>query len=97
MKKRKKEESYLNIMKDYQNKMNLPGSYLGGNLHPIFISKTKTGGYFMLLGGIILFFFYSFFLFWDFKVENIGWILGILFAVLLIVVGIKFIKLNSQK
>jgi hypothetical protein len=96
MKKARKEESYIETMIDYQDKRSLPGAYIGGNLHPAFKAKTKAGGYFMLLGGISLLGPYSLLLLIDFRLENLGWIIGIVFAILLVIVGIKFIRHDSH-
>lgn len=92
----KKEKSYLETTIEYQDKRSLPGAYVGGDLHPAFLAKTKAGGYFMFLGGIFLFGVYTLLLIMDFRLENLGWIIGQIFAILLIIVGIKFIKLNKK-
>lgn len=96
MKQRKKEESYLDSFTEYQDKMYIPGYYVGGKIHPALKAKTRVGGYVMVIGGILLLCFYLIQLFSDISLENIGWIMPIAFALLLITAGFKFIKINSR-
>ena len=97
MKEEKKEESYLDSFKEYQDKMYMPGYYVGGKIHPALKAKTKAGGYLLIVTGIFLLAFYLFQLLKNFSFENIGLIMPIAFAILLIVVGYKFIKINVHK
>ncbi len=97
MKKQKSETNYLESFTEYQDKMFMPGYYVGGKIHPALKAKTKAGGYLMVIGGVSLLSFYLFIFFQNFALENISVIIPIAFALLLIMVGIKFIKLNSQK
>jgi hypothetical protein len=54
--KKKKEENYLEKFIEWQNKQYLPGYYVGGRMNPMFVGKTKAGGYFLLFSGIITIF-----------------------------------------
>lgn len=97
MKEKKKADSYTESIKKYQDKQYLPGYYVGGKIHPALKAKTKAGGYAMLIVGIFLLFFYVAQLLADFSVNNLGWIIPAAFALLLIIVGVKFIKTNPHK
>lgn len=92
MSKRSKTGTYLESFNQYQGKQYLPGYYVGGKIHPALKAKTKVGGYLMLIGGSFLFLFYLFQLLIDLSFNNIGWIMPIIFSILLIIVGIKFIR-----
>jgi len=96
MVKAKKAESHLKSFIEYQDKMYLPGYYLGGKISPALKAKTKVGGYLMVASGIFLLLFYNIQLFSNYSLENMGWIVPIAFASLLIIVGLKFIRLNSH-
>lgn len=97
MKQRKREEDYLDSFKEYQDKMYIPGHYIGGKMHPALKAKTKAGGYGMVIAGIFLLSFYLIQLLSDLSFENIGWIMPIAFSLLLITVGFKFIKINAHR
>jgi hypothetical protein len=97
MSKSKLKDTYTEAFEEYQDKQYLPGYYVGGKMHPALKAKTKAGGYAMLIGGIFLLVFYSFQLIGNLTLENIGWIIPMAVAIMLITVGIKFIKNNSRK
>ena len=90
-------QDYLDSIKEYQDKMYLPGYYVGGKIHPALKAKTKVGGYLMIISGVFLLPFYIFQLLNNLSFDNIGWIMPVGFAILLILVGFKFVKTNSQK
>lgn len=93
--KKKKGESYLDSFREYQDKMNLPGYYTAGRIHPALKAKTKAGGYALLIGGIFLLCFYLVQLVSDFSIEKVVWVFPIGVAVLLIIAGMKLIKRNG--
>ncbi len=96
--KKKKNGSYLESFKEYQNKMYIPGYFIGGKIHPSLRAKTKVGGYGMVIAGTFLFTFYLLQLVTKFSIESIVWLLiPIAFSTLLILVGVKFIRINSNK
>jgi hypothetical protein len=98
MKKQKnlKQETYLDTMIKYQEKQYSPGAYLGGDIHPALQAKTKAGGYAMVAGGTFLLPIIFYHLVTHFSLEEIPIITPLLFALLLILVGIKFIRNNSN-
>lgn len=77
--------------------MYLPGYYLGGRLPPFLRAKTKAGGYFLLITGVIaLISSYTLILNNQISLENIGGIVIILYGVLAIMVGVKFINKKEK-
>jgi hypothetical protein len=92
MSKGEKEESYLESLKEYQDKMYVPGYYTGNKVHPALKAKTKAGGYLMIISGAVILFFSLFSSFSSFSFENIGGFVFMALALLLILAGLKFIK-----
>jgi hypothetical protein len=97
MERQKKEDGYLKSFREYQNKIYLPGYYVGSKIHPALKAKTKIGGYSMVIAGILLLVLYLPQLVINFAVEKTQLIVIAVIALLLIIVGIKFIKINSHK
>jgi len=97
MTKNKENTNYIESLKEYQDKQYLPEYYTGGKIRPALKAKTKSGGYLLLFGGIFLLDFYLYQLVNNFAFEDFGWIFPIGFSVLLIIEGVRFIKLNRHK
>jgi hypothetical protein len=93
---KRKRRKISRIIIEYQDKMYLPGYYVGGKIHPALKAKTKVGGYLMLASGIFLLVIYLIQTIMNFSIENISMIIPIGFAILLVIVGCKFIKINKN-
>lgn len=93
----RKRNSYLESIKEYQNKMYLPGFYTGRKINPYLLAKTKAGGYFLLLTGSMSLLIFLIQLLRPIRIESLA-ILFFLFiyAVLALAAGIKFIRLNKK-
>lgn len=94
--KKQKEKTYTASIKEYQNKMYQPGAYTNGTIHPALKAKTKVGGYGLIVAGVLLFIF-GFIQLLNPSLINMGGILHFFLAILLIIVGIKFLKQNTPK
>ncbi len=93
----KKRNSYLESIKEYQNKMYLPGFYTGGKINPYLLAKTKAGGYFLLLTGSMCLIIFLIQLLRPISIENLAAILFLLlYAILALTAGIKFLCLNKK-
>lgn len=97
MRNEKKKQSYLDAFIEYQDKMYLPGFYTGSKIPLGLHARTKVGGYVMTIVGIILFVVYLFLALSSSSLENILCIVPLMFAVLLIIVGIRLIRIISSK
>ena len=92
-----KKTSYLSSFIDYQDKMYLPGSFLGGEIHPALRAQSRVGGYLMIITGIFLLIFYVSPLIGNISIEEDNDTLAfalfpLLFSILLIFVGQRFTK-----
>lgn len=90
---KQKEKIYSESLKEYQEKIYSPGHYTGGRIHPALKTKTKAGGWGMILAGIILLIFGITQLL-NFSLINMGGIFHLFLSTLLIIVGIKFLRQN---
>lgn len=93
---------YLDSFIDYQDKQYLPGSFLGGDIHPALKAQSKIGGYLMIITGILLFMFYVSPKSGNLPIEEdtltlFFWVFPAVFSVLLILVGFKFAKTKPRK